>query len=164
MTIDITALFCCLDDFCELYEREEKRCLLSAPGHRQREGKLCISEMMFVMALFHVSPFKHFKAFYKHGIEGKYRDCFNELPCYARFVQLMRRLLLPFSLLIHAASAARRPATTSPAAPSSPSATIGALRRIGCSAAWRSAAKPQWDGSMASSCTSSSMTSLKSWR
>ena len=102
MTIEITALFCCLDDFCELYEREEPRCLLRAPGHRQREGKLCLSEMMFIMALFHVSPFKNFKAFYVHGIEGKYRNCFNELPCYPRFVQLMRRLLLPFSLLIHA--------------------------------------------------------------
>ena len=102
MTIDITALFCCLDDFCQLYERAACRKLLALSGQRQRAGKLCLSEMMFIMALFHASPFKHFKAFYIHGVQDKYRDCFGELPSYPRFVALMPRLLLPFSLLIHA--------------------------------------------------------------
>lgn len=102
MTIDKTALFCCLDDFCLLYEKAASRKLLPLSGQRQREGKLCLSEMMFIMALFHVSEFKHFKAFYTCGVQGKYRDCFAELPSYPRFVELMPRLLLPFSLLIHA--------------------------------------------------------------
>jgi hypothetical protein len=102
MNIDITALFCCLDDFCQLYEAAAAQRLLPAPGQRRREGKLCLSEMMFIMALFHVSEFKHFKAFYLYGITQKHRDCFAELPSYPRFVALMPRLLLPFSLLIHA--------------------------------------------------------------
>ena len=102
MTIDITALFCCLDDFCQLYQRAASQKLLPEPGQRQREGKLCLSEMMFIMALFHMSEFKHFKAFYIYGVLHKHRDCFAELPSYPRFVALMPRLLLPFSLLIHA--------------------------------------------------------------
>jgi hypothetical protein len=102
MSIDITALFCCLDDFCQLYEEAAAQRLLPAPGQRRRAGKLCLSEMMFIMALFHVCEFKHFKAFYIYGIKHKHRDCFAELPSYARFVALMPRLLLPFSLLIHA--------------------------------------------------------------
>jgi hypothetical protein len=102
MTMDITALFCCLDDFCRLYRRAASQKLLPAPGQRQREGKLCLSEMMFIMALFHVSEFKHFKAFYIYGVQQKHRDCFRELPSYPRFVELMPRMLLPFSLLIHA--------------------------------------------------------------
>lgn len=101
MTTDITALFCCLDDFCQLYEELAAQRLLPAPGRRQREGKLCLSEMMFIMALFHVSEFKHFKAFYLYGIAQKHRNCFAELPSYPRFVALMPRLLLPFSLLLH---------------------------------------------------------------
>jgi hypothetical protein len=102
VTTDITALFCCLDDFCQLYEKAASRKLLPLSGQRQREGKLCLSEMMFIMTLFHVSEFKHFKAFYIYGVEQKHRDCFAELPSYPRFVELMSRLLLPFSLLIHA--------------------------------------------------------------
>lgn len=101
MSIDMTALFCCLDDFCQLYEEAACRKLLPASGQRRRQGKLCLSEMMFIMALFHVSEFKHFKAFYVYGIEHKHRDCFAELPSYPRFVALMPRLILPFSLLIH---------------------------------------------------------------
>lgn len=100
--MDITALFCCLDDFCQLYEAAACRKFLPLSGQRRRQGKLCLSEMMFIMALFHVSEFKHFKAFYLHGIAHKHRDCFAELPSYPRFVGLMPRLLLPFSLLIHA--------------------------------------------------------------
>jgi len=80
MTIDITALFCCLDDFCRLYEKRASRNLLPLSGQRRRAGKLCLSEMMFIMALFHVSPFKHFKAFYIYGVQDKYRDCFRQLP------------------------------------------------------------------------------------
>lgn len=102
MTTDITALFCCLDDFCQLYQQVAAQKLLPAPGQRQREGKLCLSEMMFIMTLFHASPFKHFKAFYIHGVQDKYRSCFRELPSYPRFVALMPRLLLPFCLLIQA--------------------------------------------------------------
>jgi hypothetical protein len=102
VTTDITALFCCLDDFCQLYQQAVSQKLLPTLGQRQREGKLCLSEMMFIMALFHVSEFKHFKAFYIYGVEQKHRDCFAELPSYPRFVELMPRLLLPFSLLIHA--------------------------------------------------------------
>jgi Transposase DDE domain len=102
MTIDITAPFCCLDEFCKLYEQVAAKQLLPLSGRRRREGKLCLSEMMFIMALFHVSPFKNFKTFYIYGVQDKYRDCFRDLPSYPRFVELMHRLLLPFALLLHA--------------------------------------------------------------
>jgi transposase len=101
MAINITALFCCLDDFCRLYETCERQKLIPRTGSRRRCGKLCLSEMLFIMVLFHVSPFKDFKHFYLHGVQGKYRELFGALPCYARFVQLMGRLLLPLAVLLH---------------------------------------------------------------
>jgi hypothetical protein len=102
MAIHIEALFCCLDDFFVAYQQQERENLIPAAGHRQREGMLCLSEMMLIMTLFHLSAYKDFKHFYIYGIQGEYRSLFKEVPCYARFVQLIGRLLLPFSVLIQA--------------------------------------------------------------
>jgi hypothetical protein len=89
MAIDITALYCCLDDFSKLFAEWEAHRLIPSEQTRQRTGKLSRSEMLFIMVLFHLSPFKHFKAFYRYGIGHQYRDCFGDLPRYDRFVSLM---------------------------------------------------------------------------
>lgn len=80
MAINTTALFCCLDDFCKVYEQWERGKVIPAPGRRHRPGKLCLSEMLFIMVLFHVSPFKDFKHFYIHGVEREYRCLFAAIP------------------------------------------------------------------------------------
>ena len=72
MAIDVTALCCCLDDFCKVFEDWEAHRLIPSPTTRQRPGKLSRSEMLFIVVLFHLSPFKHFKAFYHCGI-GQHR-------------------------------------------------------------------------------------------
>ena len=60
--------------------------------------------MLLIMVLFHLSPYKHFKAFYLVGIGQIYRSCIAELPHYDRFVSLMPRLFGPFMILLHALS------------------------------------------------------------
>ena len=60
--------------------------------------------MLFIMFLFHLSPFKDFKHFWFHGVEQKYRDCLGDLPSYGRFVTLMLRLFMPFCVLMHCLS------------------------------------------------------------
>lgn len=104
MAIDITALYCCLDDFSKLFAEWEARRLIPSPTSRQRAGKLSRSEMLFIMVLFHLSPYKHFKAFYLYGIGRQYRDCFGDLPHYDRFVSLMPRLFTPLMVLLHTLS------------------------------------------------------------
>ena len=101
MAIDITALYCCLDDFSRLFAEWEAHRLIPSQTTRQRSGKLSRSEMLFIMVLFHLSPFKHFKAFYRYGIGQQYRDCFGDLPHYDRFVSLMPRLFTPLMVLLH---------------------------------------------------------------
>ena len=101
MAIDITALYCCLDDFCKLFEEWEAHRLVPSQTTRQRAGKLSRSEMLFIMVLFHLSPYKHFKAFYLCGIRREYRDCFGDLPHYDRFISLMPRLFAPLMVLLH---------------------------------------------------------------
>ena len=44
MAIDITALYCCLDDFCKVFEDWEAHRLIPSQTTRQRTGKLSRSE------------------------------------------------------------------------------------------------------------------------
>src|SRR3954464_6215625 len=107
MAVDITALYCCLDDFCKVFEDWETHRLIPSQTTRQRTGKLSRSEMLFIMVLFHLSPFKHFKVFYHYGIGQQHRACFRELPHYDRFVGLMPRLFAPLMVLLHSLSGAQ---------------------------------------------------------
>ena len=70
----------------------------------QHLGKLSRAEMLLIVVLFHLSPFKHFKAFYCYGIGQQYRACFGDLPHYDRFVSLMPRLFVPLMVLLHSLS------------------------------------------------------------
>lgn len=101
MNLRTISLFCCLDDFARAFEDWERHRLIPSGRMRRRAGKLALSEMLFIMVLFHLSPFKNFKAFWHYGIEGQYRNCFDELTSYGRFVSLMPRLFVPFCVLIH---------------------------------------------------------------
>jgi hypothetical protein len=107
MAIDITAMCCCLDDFCKLFEAWEAHRLIPSQATRKRPGKLSRSEMLFVVVLFHLSPFKHFKALYHYGIGQQHRACFGDLPHYDRFVSLMPRLFAPLMVLLHSLSGER---------------------------------------------------------
>lgn len=101
MSISNIALFCCLDDFARAFEEWERHRLIPTGRLRRRPGKLALGEMLFIMVLFHLAEFRHFKAFWRYGIEQKYRDCFGELPSYGRFVGLMPRLFIPSCVLLH---------------------------------------------------------------
>ena len=96
-----TAIFCCLDDFAQTFEDWEHHNLIPTGRKRRRSGKLCLGEMLFIMVLFHLSPFKDFKHFWHYGVEQKYRDYFGDIPSYGRFVSLMPRLFIPFCVLMH---------------------------------------------------------------
>ena len=102
--MDITALDCCLDDFCQVFKAWEAHRLIPSPTTRQRCGKLSRAEMLFIVVLFHLSPLKHFKAFYLYGIGHQHRSCFGDLPHYDRFVSLMPRLFVPLMVLLHSLS------------------------------------------------------------
>jgi hypothetical protein len=104
MAIDITALYCCLDDFCQVFEAWETHRLIPSPTTRQRSGKLSRPEMLFIVVLFHLSPYKNFKTFYLYGIGHQHRACFGDLPHYDRFVSLMPRLFVPLVVLLHSLS------------------------------------------------------------
>lgn len=99
--MDITALYCRLDDFRKVFADWEAHRLIPSRTTRQRTGKLSRAEMPFIAVLFHLSPHKNFKVFHLHGIGGRYRACLDELPRYDRFVSLMPRLFVPLTVPPH---------------------------------------------------------------
>jgi len=70
MAIDITALYCCLDDFCKVFEDWEAHRLIPWQTTRQRTGKLYADKGYIGQDLF--------KTFWQRGlhlITGTARTC-----------------------------------------------------------------------------------------
>ena len=101
MQIDTTAGFCCLDDFCKIYEEWERAGRIGVEGSRLRDHMLSLSEMLLIMTMFHNSAYKDFKRYHEPGIKHEYAELFGQTPCHARFVALMKQLLVPFAILLH---------------------------------------------------------------
>lgn len=101
-TLDLTTLYCFVDDFWKIFRSEwEKHLIDSGKSHRGPEPELSISEMMTIVILFHQSNYRTFKHFYAH-IEQHYRSCFPTLISYCRFVHVMKGLFVPlFACLLH---------------------------------------------------------------
>ena len=69
MRFDITALYCCLDDFRQIYDEWARHHLIAVVGQRRRDGKLSLSEMLLIMILFHTGNARNFKTFYHYDIQ-----------------------------------------------------------------------------------------------
>jgi hypothetical protein len=94
--MDILPLFCDIDDFCQFFEPLWKRRLLSS-GERQRDrpSRLCLSEVMTIIVMFHSSHYRNFKAYYAEHVLKNYAGAFPRLTSYQRFVELMPSALVP---------------------------------------------------------------------
>jgi Transposase DDE domain len=96
--MDILPVFCALDDFCQFFEPLWKRRLLSA-GERHRGDhapRLCLSEVMTLIVMFHASSYRNFKAYYTEQVMKHYAAAFPHLISYQRFVELMPQALVPW--------------------------------------------------------------------
>lgn len=97
MLIDLTGLFCDIDDFCKTLEQIEPSNLLPAPDSHHvdlRHSSLSASEMMTIIVAFHVSNYRTFKHFYQH-IQTYWREAFPGLVSYPRFIALQPYILIP---------------------------------------------------------------------
>ncbi len=94
--MDTIAIFCAIDDFCKGFEpRWEQRMLELSLKQRQRRGELCLSEVMTIVVLFHLSGYRTFKAYYLDQVLKYQRPYFPGLVSYHRFVELLPGNLIP---------------------------------------------------------------------
>ena len=61
---------------------------------------LCDSEIMTLLLVLHSSGFKHLKAFYTGFPQFHLRAAFPNMPCYERFVEMQKRVLMPLMFFL----------------------------------------------------------------
>ena len=66
-----------------------------------RQSQLSLSEIMTIMVYFHASHYRDFKHYYTEYVANHLRSYFPALVSYSRFVELMRRALVPLCTYLH---------------------------------------------------------------
>lgn len=100
--IDFEAVFCDVDDFCQVFLPAWQRQLLtSGERRRQRACRLTLSEILTILTAFHQSQYRTFKAFYLLHLSQHARREFPDLLSYTRFVALIPRALMPLCVYLN---------------------------------------------------------------
>lgn len=98
---NLTELYCLMDDFCKVFEPQQRARLLAVDGKRRRarQGGLSLAELMTLVVLFHQIRYRQFKWFYLHHVCAYLRNEFPHLPSYQRCVELMPRCAVALAAL-----------------------------------------------------------------
>jgi hypothetical protein len=101
--LDLTEIFCDIDDFFRLLERVgEGVPKLPYDGEaKQYSSKLSLSEVASIVIAFHGSGFRTFKDFYTLQVLPNWKGAFPKLVSYNRFVELMPWSLMGLLYFLH---------------------------------------------------------------
>lgn len=91
MLVDI---FCHIDDFCKILEKETNKKLIGNEKKAGRKARLSMSEVLTIIIYYQMSGFKNFKIYYLWHVQMHMKNDFK-LVSYNRFVELMQDALLP---------------------------------------------------------------------
>ena len=98
MLIDITGIYCDLDDFYNEFEKEWEKTFLDSKDVHQvamNEFALSPSEVMTIIIAFHLSNYRTFKHFYTKHVQKFWRDAFPTPVSYPRFIALQKHIIIP---------------------------------------------------------------------
>ena len=99
--VPLEEIFCLIDDFCKQFEQAQQSRLLPNPARkRKRHCSLCVSEIMTIMVMFHLSHYRTFKDFYIECLLSRYKNEFPKLVSYNRFLELIPYAAMPLCILI----------------------------------------------------------------
>lgn len=101
----ITEIFCMVDDFCHIYDRFIKINGLAPKRDKSkrkyhRDSTLSDAEVMTIMILFHLMGYKCLKHLYLNEVYKNMTDLFPHTVSYNRFVELERKVAVPFILFV----------------------------------------------------------------
>jgi hypothetical protein len=94
--MDLTELFCDVDDFCKNNLINKQTLLPNSNGKQKRDRKksLTDSEIMTILIYFHSSHYRNFKAFYFEHVCNHLWSLFPDLLSYTRFVAIAPTVLV----------------------------------------------------------------------
>jgi Transposase DDE domain len=98
--LDLTHLFCSVDDFWKSFKIHWYKKQLSNKPSRGPSCGLSMSEIMTILILFHQSNYRTFKYFYL-SLYQSHRNCFPKMPCYSRFVAIQKSAFIPLFAYLH---------------------------------------------------------------
>ena len=163
--MNIIPLFCEIDDFLQVYEKQIAQRQLPIPDQPKKRGcprKLHTSEVMTLLVAFHQSRYQTFKDYYTKQVCENLRWAFPHLVSYNLFVELMFEAFVPLcaylqhdleNAVAYLLSIRHR----------SVFVITDAFTIIAFLMGWLSVAKPRSDGFMASNFISSSMNAVNSY-
>ena len=158
----IVEVFCEVDDFCKVFLPQWEAFLIGpgGPAPRGPQPGLSTSEIITLLLVLHSSGFKHLKSFYHGFAEPLLRGYFPGLPCYEHFVALQKSAFVPLVVFLQPPGDQDRALLHQLDGPAG--STIIASTGTRSSPVLLNVARPRWAGSSASSCTSSSTTTMRS--
>ena len=94
--MNVTAIFCDVDDFCKVFIPAWQGALLPEElPQRKREFTMSPAEVMTILILFHSSHYRNLKNFYLYYVPIVWGKEFPKRVSYNRFVELERSVLIP---------------------------------------------------------------------
>jgi hypothetical protein len=98
--VDLTNLYCHVDDFCKEFEPRWNRELLSSGVAKRRpRSSLSLSEGMTIVIWFHFSGSRDFKHYYL-AIATFHKNDYKGLVSYSQFVTLMKEAIIALTCFI----------------------------------------------------------------
>jgi len=94
----ITDIFCQVDTFCFHFHNALAPQILGNPP--KKKPKLCVSEVITLMILFHHSGYRTMKGFYTNYVKVHMRHLFPKTVSYNRYVELMASANLPLAMFV----------------------------------------------------------------
>jgi hypothetical protein len=71
----IIKIFCEVHDFWKQFQVEWEKILIADPSRKRRKAcRLCMSEVMTIVILFHFSRYRTFKDYYQQQVMTSYRQ------------------------------------------------------------------------------------------
>lgn len=99
--LNLTEIFCTVDDFCQKFMPEfERKLLCSSTRKRNKPCRMSASEIMTIVICFHQSNYRDFKSYYTRYVKIHLNEYFPKLVSYNRFVEIQQSIILPLSFFI----------------------------------------------------------------